>query len=79
MKLADRKMRIFVRKNKSGKFSKTPKMDKLVLKDTHNPKLNILECDSTTHELCVPYYIVFICTPNLSLVHLLSCAAQVCV
>ena len=46
MKLAHRKMRIFVRKNKSGKFSKTLKMDKLVLKDTHNPKLNILECDN---------------------------------
>jgi len=52
MKLAHRKMRIFVRKNKYGKFSKTPKMDKLILKDTHNPKLNILECDSKrTHKL----------------------------
>ena len=27
---------------------KTLKMDELILKDTHNPKLNILECDRTT-------------------------------
>ena len=48
MKLAHRKNENNFKKKSEKKSLKTLKMAEHILKVTHNPKLNILECDRTT-------------------------------